>query len=98
VAELQFHHTILSVIGIVGIVWFFGALHLPEVWSRSRRLVVGIAGGAIYVVQACGASPILSSASSLELFGFIGCIVGALNAARIMGDTGIPSRGPDDAI
>jgi hypothetical protein len=86
VAESQFHHIILSTMGVVGIIWFYAIPHSRQLWSQSRRTFVGIAGGLVYVVQALGAFTSLSNASSLELFGFIGCVLGCLGAARTMSD------------
>jgi hypothetical protein len=86
VAESQFHHLILSTMGVVGIIWFYAIPHSRQLWSQSRRTFVGIGSGLVYVVQALGAFSSLSNASALELFGFVGCVLGCLGAARAMAD------------
>lgn len=85
-AESQFHHVILSTMGVVGIIWFYAIPHSRNLWSQSRRTFVGIGSGLVYVIQAFGAFTSLSNASSLELFGFVGCVLGCLGAARTMSD------------
>jgi hypothetical protein len=95
VAESQFHHFILSTMGVAGIIWFYAIPHARHVWSQSRRSFVGIGSGLIYVTQALSAFTSLSNASSLELFGFIGCVLGCLGAARTMTDGAtLPSSKP----
>jgi uncharacterized membrane protein HdeD (DUF308 family) len=83
VAEQPFHHIILTMVGVAGMLWFFGALNSRNVWSWRRRVLLGILSGLIFLTQALGAFTSSSSASSLELFGFIGCTLGCLGAVRI---------------
>ena len=82
--EAQFHHIIATMVGVAGVLWFFGAFNSRHVWSRPKRALLGICSGLVFLTQALGAFTALSSASSLELFGFIGCTLGCLGAARIM--------------
>jgi hypothetical protein len=93
VSELQFHHVILSAIGIAGIVWFFAIPTARKLWSQPKRIFIGLASGLVYVTQALTAFANLSNASSLELFGFVGCVLGCLGAARTMGDAPVAIRG-----
>ena len=90
--ESQFHHLILSALGVTGIIWFYAIPHSRQLWSQAKRNFVGIGSGLIYVTEALSAFTSLSSASSLELFGFLGCVFGCLGAARAMGDTAATFR------
>ena len=80
----QFHHIIITIAGVAGVLWFFGAFHSRPVWSWPKRTLLGMCSGLVFLTQALGAFTALSSASSLELFAFIGCTLGCLGAARIM--------------
>ncbi len=84
--ELQFNHLILSVIGVAGILWFYAMPQSSQGWSQSRRSVVGIASGLVYVIQAASAFTSPGQRIPLQLFGFIGCVLGCLGAARTMSD------------
>ena len=86
-SESLFHHFVLSIIGVTGILWFYATDHLPKVWSQPRRVFVGTMIGLVYLVQAMSAFDNLSNASSMEIVGFIGCILGCLGAARMMNNT-----------
>jgi len=92
VSELQFHHLVLSMIGLAGILWFFGSARLGELWSSPKRAIVGIVSGLIYLAQALSAFANLANASSLELFGFLGCTLGCFGVARIMSGGAISFR------
>lgn len=92
-AEQQFHHIILTMVGVAGMLWFFGALNSRNVWSWLKRVLLGIFSGLVFLTQALGAFTGLSSASSLELFGFIGGTLGCLGAVRIMSEAAVTSRG-----
>jgi hypothetical protein len=97
VTELQFHHLILASMGIAGILWFHGAYRLPRSWSPIKRFLLGIGSGLGYLLPALSAFANLSSASSLELFGFVGCLLGCFGAARIMSVRPMPIDGPATA-
>src|ERR1700687_3123564 len=90
--ESQFNHLILSVIRVIGILWFYALPQSSQGWSQSRRPLVEIASALISAVQAVGAFTSLSNVSSLELFGFIGCVLGCLGAARTMSDGAVAFR------
>src|SRR5258706_14445711 len=92
-AELQFHHLVLSLAGVAGIVWFYAAPQERHLWSRRGRLFIGIALGFVFLTQAVGAFASLSTASSLDLFGFIGCMLGCLGAVRLVSDVALTPRG-----
>ena len=83
-AELPFHHLILTVFGICGFLHFYGSIEGFKAFSESRRLIVGLCSAPIYIYQAIGAFPNVSIASSMELVGFIGCILGIMGSMRII--------------
>ncbi len=80
--EIQWHHFVLLVAGISGVLCFFGAGPVSQLWSKPKRVLLGIGFGGFYVSQLVSAFTNLSGASSLEVFAFIG---GSFGAARIMG-------------
>jgi len=84
VSELHFHQGVLSLAGVAGILWFFAAINSQVLWRRGRRLFVGILSGLVYLELALTAFTNLSNASSAEVFGFIGCVLGCLGAARFI--------------
>jgi hypothetical protein len=84
--ELQFHHLILSALGVTGIIWFYAIPYSREAWSQPKRTFIGIGSGLVYLAQALSAFTMLSNASSLELFGFIGCVLGCLGGVRTFSD------------
>jgi hypothetical protein len=84
VSELHFHQSVLSLAGVAGIVWFFATFNSQILWRQGRRVLVGILSGLVYLELALSAFPNLSNASSAEIFGFIGCVLGCLGAARFM--------------
>jgi len=90
--ELSFHHAVLVSIGIAGTLWFFAASFEHRVWSQRKRVFLLIGSAPIYVYQALGAFGALSQASSLELFGFIGCVLGVLGAVRLVFPDNSPSH------
>lgn len=83
--KVQWHQIFLSLLGVGGIMEFFGTYQLSKVWSKSKRVFLGSFAGLIYVSQAVVALPALMGASSLEIFGFVGCILGSFGAARMWG-------------
>lgn len=87
---LQFHSVVLAVIGVAGILWFQGARRLPLSWSPLRRTFLGVVSGLVYLAPVLSAFANLSSASSLELFGFIGGLLGCLGAVRMLADATDP--------
>jgi len=93
VAELQFHHVVLSLASVAGIPWFYSAFQERHLWSRRRRIFIGIALGFVFLTQTLSAFTSLSSASSVELFGFIGCMLGCLGAVRLISHVAITPRG-----
>jgi hypothetical protein len=84
--ELGFQHLILCVLGVSGLLEFYGTRRARDFWSPRRCLAVGICSAPTYLAGALVAFPSLSGASSLQLFGFIGCALGLLGAVRLMAD------------
>ena len=89
--ELQLHDVLLSMAGVAGVLWFFGAYHERLLWYKPRRAFLGTTFGFIFLVQTLSAFAHLSGASSVELFGFIGCMLGCFGAVRIMIDDAVPA-------
>jgi hypothetical protein len=81
--ELSFHHVILAMMGVAGLLWFCASLYERHLWSKRRRLLVSLILGCIFLNETLGAFASLANASSLELFGFIGCFLGCLGAVRL---------------
>jgi uncharacterized membrane protein HdeD (DUF308 family) len=82
--ELSFHHAILALAGVAGTLEFFGAFFERHAWSHRKRFFLLVCAGPFYLYQALNAFETLSLASSLELFGFIGCVLGCLGAVRLV--------------
>jgi len=85
--DSPFHHLMLAILGIAGILEYYGTLHLPAVWQKQsarKRVFLGVTAGIVYVTQSLNAFASLSGASSLELFGFLGCLLGCLASVRMM--------------
>ena len=82
--ELFFHQAVLAVAGIAGILEFFGAFFEYHPGSRRKKAFIAVCAGLFYVYFALGAFESLSNASSLELFGFFGCVLGCLGAVRLL--------------
>ena len=83
--ELPFHHLILAVFGIAGLMEFASSMYETHwlLWSRRRRFVIAICFAPNYLYQALFAFQRFSDASSLELLGFCGCLLGLFAAARM---------------
>jgi hypothetical protein len=90
VSEMLFHHIILSIIGVAGFLEYYATYHLPKVWSKPKRVYLGITAGLTYLWQGMVAFNGLANASSLEILGFIGCILGCLGSVRMMCGEVIP--------
>jgi hypothetical protein len=82
-AELPFHDLILTMIGISGLLQYYGSIEGLKAVANHWRVLIGLSGIPIYVFEAIGAFPLLSNASSLQLFGFFGCILGTLGSMKI---------------
>jgi len=83
--EISFHDFVLSAMGAAGVLEFYGTYRLPRQWSPRRRVFLGIVAGLTYFWQAIVAFKVLSNASSLEILGFVGCVLGCLGAVRMLG-------------
>jgi hypothetical protein len=80
VNELSFHHVVLTLVGAAGLVWFGAVRHTQNPWPAARRIFVALTMAAVFFAQALEAFASLASASSLELFGFAGCMLGVIAA------------------
>lgn len=82
---VQWQHLLLAVLGISGILEYYGAQKLPVAWSKRKRVYLGAFSAIFYVTQILNAFTSLMQASALELFGFVGCFLGCLGAVRVFG-------------
>ncbi len=85
-SEQFFEHVILTIMGVAGVLDFCGTLRLPHPWTARKGVFIGVVGALIFLWKALGAFSSLSSASSVELFGFIGCMLGILGSTRIISE------------
>jgi hypothetical protein len=84
--EVAFGHLVLSVLGVSGVLEYYGTRRVREFWPAGKCLLVGIGAAPTYLAGALLAFTSLSGASSLQLFGFLGCVLGLLGAVRLMAD------------
>ena len=84
--ELPFHHLILAVFGITGLMELASSMYETHwlSWTRRRRVVIALCFAPNYLYQALFAFQRFSDASSLELLGFCGCLLGLFAAARMV--------------
>jgi hypothetical protein len=76
----SFHHLVLALVGIAGLLWFCAVQRAPYPWQPARRIFVALVMAAVFFAQASEAFTSLANASSLELFGFAGCLLGVIAA------------------
>jgi hypothetical protein len=82
--ELAFHHYVLVVAGVAGILEFFAVFFERHPWSRRKRVFLLLCAGPFYLYQTVNAFQSVAGASSLELFGFVGCLLGCLGAVGLV--------------
>jgi len=94
--ETAIHQVFLCILGVAGILEYYGTRHRPAVWKKQsprKRAFLGVTAGIVYVTQSLNAFGSLSGASSLELFGFLGCVLGCLASVRMMAIEDGPEAG-----
>jgi len=84
--ELPFHQVVLALFGIAGLLEFGSSVY--EIhwlsWSARRRIIIALCLGPNFLYQTLFAFQRLSDASSLELFGFFGCLLGLFASVRML--------------
>ena len=91
--ELPFHHLILAMFGIAGLMEFASSMYETHwlSWSRPRRVVIALCLAPNYLYQALFAFQRFSDTSSLELLGFCGCVLGLFAAVRMFSMASAPA-------
>ncbi len=72
-------------VGVTGICWLVGAFSQPGFPNRSSAklaVLASIGGLILFVSQLTGQFDSLSAATSIDLFAFVGCILGVTGVLR----------------
>lgn len=73
------------VIGIFGIIWYFGSVQMIGFPNRKSEILAGIAlisTALMFIVELRANFSSLSAASSIDIFSFVGCILGIFGCAN----------------